>query len=214
MDFLATARDILRSNDVWTRAYRRRAVPEAVAPLCWHCSHPFEGIALQFPVRHDDRRNAFKVVGQFCSWPCVKAYNRDTYGLRSSINDVTIRHYYTRCTGRRDLIRSAPPRVALKAFGGHLAIEEFRQGFATHPPVGKADLVSLPVHFLGPFALAVGGPRSAATPSKRKATVPEGALDFADVNARDTLQLRRPKPLAVGQNTLERTLGLNSLIRR
>lgn len=230
---------ILGSREVWvSRPRRAPPAPPAVERLCWHCCHGFEGRALRFPVRYDDRRRTFKVVGQFCSWACVKAYNRDRYSnLRASLNAASIRHYMKRCTGRTDVVRGAPPREALRAFGGPMSIADFRRHGQDCQSDDRSDdrddrgadpsyhVVPLPLYFLGPCVAAVDGPGVAAGGDARKqptkktrAVVPDGPLDFGDVTTTgggggDTLRLRRPKPLAVGHITLERALGLNSLIR-
>ncbi len=179
-----------------------------VKALCWHCCHPFDGPKLQFPVSHDDRTNRFRVVGAFCSWECVKAYNRDTFTRHmSSINSVNIRYYYKQVTGKCDTIRSAPPRVALKAFGGHLTIEEFRKcrdsGLSYELDVTR--MVPIVSHTDHTVAIEPKVQHAAAKP-----------VDFADAVCKsDNLRLKRPKPLAhAGRNTLERVLGLNSLIKK
>jgi hypothetical protein len=219
---MATVRDILCSYDVWAALPGVVRKPAAVTPLCWHCCHSFDSPAIGFPVRYDARKRSFTVAGQFCSWPCLKGYNRDSFAsFGSGMNEVNIAHYHSAITGRKRRVTSAPPRPTLRAFGGHLDIEDFRAATTApedrrgdrdvaHAP--RASVFRLPVFFIGPAAYAgVGGDASVA--ARRTAVVPEGPLDFADV-ARpcDTLRLRRPTPLAVGQNKLERALGLNALL--
>lgn len=76
---------------------------------------------------YDHVQNVFKVTGVFCSWGCVKSFNRDCRPVASqSVDAMIIGLFYKRCTGRIDPIKSAPPKFVLEAFGGHLKIDEYR----------------------------------------------------------------------------------------
>jgi len=92
---------------------------------CWWCCHKFDSNPCYLPTITDDITNRFIVIGNFCSWRCVKAYNMS---LR---NEVTKRLHILKkmlkCVGCNSAtIKEAPPRQTLKMFGGHLSIEEFR----------------------------------------------------------------------------------------
>ena len=139
----------------------------------------------------------------------MKAYDRDTFAPRvSSGKTANIRYYYKKVTGRSiGNVRSAPPRVALKAFGGKLGIEDFRKEF-------DAGLsYELDVTRLIPVVPLQRGASEPAGAARHEAPT---SVDFADATYRsDNLRLKRPKPLAhAGRNTLERVLGLNSLTKK
>lgn len=99
-------------------------VARSTDTLCWWCAHRFEGVPRFIPTHFDPIRKRFKVTGNFCSWGCARAMlSRDVaYSgcMENLYNLVSTIH------GRRYDIRPAPPREALKVFGGTMTIEEFR----------------------------------------------------------------------------------------
>jgi hypothetical protein len=102
-------------NDSW---------PESTEIACWWDCHPFEGQPVPMPVRYRPRTNDFKVIGCFCSWNCVMAYNR---AQQRPVCSSLIGFMYRRVTqSKRSRIKPAMPRESLRIFGGPLTIEEFR----------------------------------------------------------------------------------------
>jgi hypothetical protein len=98
---------------------------------CWWCCHKFDNIPCTIPTNYDPHRKRYTFMGIFCSWNCAKSYNfnmvdhkkqerntlltlliKDLYGIQECLN-----------------IKVAPPREALKMFGGYLDIEEFRSRY-------------------------------------------------------------------------------------
>lgn len=182
-------------------------IERPIERLCWHCCHAWEGNSIPFPIRHDDKLGKFKVVGQFCSWQCVKGYNRDyVANIRHSINDVNIRYYRKKLTGNTVPISAAPPRAFLKAFGGQMTIDEFRRTSCSVSEMGTWSDVLIPINTTR---------FSKTTSEPKKMTDENRQVDFGDaVCKNDSFRLRRPKPLVHGgRNGLERVLGLNSLIK-
>lgn len=181
-----------------------------VERLCWHCCHPWQGKSIEFPISQDPRLKKFKVVGQFCSWECIKGYNRDNFAnLRNSIQDVNIRYYRKMLTGNVVPIPAAPPRSFLKAFGGKMTIDEFRNNCG-HISASEISMWStVLVQIDNKLATVPDAARKPAATDENK------HVDFADASCKnDSFRLRRPKPLAHGgRNGLERALGLNSLIK-
>ncbi len=177
-----------------------------VPRLCWHCCHRWDGSSIQFPIKYDDRLNKFKVVGQFCSWQCLKGYNRDYFtNVRNSVHDVNIRYYRKQLTGNTVSVAAAPPRSFLKAFGGTMSIDDFRKSSCSTSEASMWSDKLIPIDTTR-FSRA----------SEPKITIDENRhVDFKDaVCKNDSFRLRRPKPLAHGgKNGLERALGLNSLIK-
>lgn len=92
--------------------------------LCWWCCHTIHGNILHMPVEY--KNDQFKTRGQFCSWECMKAYNKKTEMYYSCRIMDLITLYRKRVYGKIEPIKSAPDRFTLKEFGGVLSIEEFR----------------------------------------------------------------------------------------
>ena len=92
--------------------------------LCWWCCHEIPGDIFEFPYKYTN--NTFYLCGQFCSWSCIKAHNINSRSYMVGARVDLISLYRLKTTGELNPITSAPPRFALKAFGGTLTIEEFR----------------------------------------------------------------------------------------
>lgn len=93
---------------------------------CWWCCHTFNTTPIGMPVNYNHNIDKFQVKGLFCSFACMVAYKNDQ---KIKNNDSLIRFLYRKLTGEcigGKRIPSAPPRAALKMFGGELSIEEFR----------------------------------------------------------------------------------------
>lgn len=228
----ATRADILASRQVWAPkvlgtpdhgAHRLHVVgrkrvrvhpgaPEDVAARwpastdvwCWHCCHPFDTAPLPMPTGYDDRRDVFHVMGTFCSWGCVKAFNRgDSRTHIQSVNSNLITLFHMKTVGKLAGIRSAPPRLALKAFGGHMDIEEFRA--ASDRPAAFTILPArLVVHHH-----TVHEEDLTKTARPKRATDLKEVVNFKDVSVKnETLRLKRPKPLQNNKNMIEKTMGI------
>lgn len=92
---------------------------------CFWCCHPFDHRPVGLPVRHVERKERFFLEGVFCSWACVNAENRSRADFRMVQRSGMIYELARRWHGVR-ATRTAPPRLALKMFGGPMTIEEFR----------------------------------------------------------------------------------------
>lgn len=94
--------------------------------VCWWCVHACNDVCLSLPISYDFKKQEYSTVGTFCSWECLKAYNyneKDSQRFtRASYICMMKRHL----CGKIDHINTAPPRQALKIFGGNLDITEFR----------------------------------------------------------------------------------------
>lgn len=169
---------------------------------CWWCCHPFETTPLALPIEHDDRRDLFGLIGVFCSWGCVKAYNADTTGYLSGRVANNIALLRKRVEGRVGPIKAAPPRQALAVFGGPLSIDEFRDGTG-----GTYKLLPKNVVHRAPNIVHVPEVVEAAAAKKKKRQ--QAAVDFEGaVDKAEPLRLRRAKPAANHRNTLEATNGI------
>jgi len=96
--------------------------------LCWWCCHDIPGDQMPLHMPYKFEKDKFYTCGQFCSWPCVKAFN--IFSGRSQIGLVCdlITQYRFKVTGKISSVNAAPPRFALEAFGGTMTIDEFRTG--------------------------------------------------------------------------------------
>jgi hypothetical protein len=74
------------------------------------------------------RNDEFSLSGQFCGWPCVKAYNIHSNNPNSGRISDLITLYRKRVTGSTSSIQSAPSRFVLEGFGGTVSIDDFRNG--------------------------------------------------------------------------------------
>lgn len=175
--------------------------PASTSGLCWYCCHPFDGPPLPMPIRHDPHLDIFHVVGTFCSWGCMKSYNMDSSSYMRHVNATVITLFHKRCTGKLTSIRPAPPRLALKAFGGSMSIEEFRGCDKNMMILPPKMIMHRPVVEEIPARL-----RERPTPQQL-----QDSVSFKDATAQnDVLRLRRPKPLT-SHNLLVRTMGMQIL---
>lgn len=188
--------------------------PASTDQWCWHCCHPFQGQPLPMPIGYDDRRKVFHVTGTFCGWACMKAHNMASSSYMKSIHANHISLFHWRCTGKLRGIRCAPPRQALRVFGGRMSIQEFRDAGNT-----DVEYCLLPprmvLHEHVVHEQKMSSRRSWQTATNKRA-VPDLAqvVSFKDVNTKnETLRLKRSKPLQSNRNLLERTMGIGALVQ-
>jgi hypothetical protein len=157
------------------------------------------------PIKYDDRKNVFHVTGTFCSWACMKKHNGESVSYLKHVNATLITLFHKRCTGKMaDRIVPAPPRVALRVFGGTMTIDEFRAASDKGVLIG-----TLPPKMIVHHATL----EENATRPKAKVHDMEETICFKDATTRnETLRLKRPKPLQKDRNTLERIMGINALL--
>jgi hypothetical protein len=91
---------------------------------CWNCAHAFDSTPIGIPVCIK-KDGSLKVRGIFCGFPCLLRYIKDRklFGCKPNIA-----YLYKILTGNTKLPPEAPVTCALKSFGGHLNIEEYRKG--------------------------------------------------------------------------------------
>lgn len=121
----------------------------------------------------------------------------------SGVHQLNIRHYRKMITGLTDPVIPAPPKMTLKAFGGHLDIEDFRNPNAKMEYViNYAKLIKVTPYETHEYKFE--DKHVSAKQSDRAIHIENTTV----VN--DSLKLRRPKPAVKGKSTLERSLGLNN----
>jgi hypothetical protein len=116
--------------------------PASTSTCCYWCCHAFNNAPYGIPVKYTEQCNTsntnggkFSVYGCFCSLECASAYNFDSSSEtidekweRYNLINFLARRLGTESIGR---VKLAPNRLALKMFGGHMDIEEFRASAKT-----------------------------------------------------------------------------------
>lgn len=97
-----------------------KTLPEKSKYLCWWCCHHFNEAPKFLPTAAENGR--FKVIGNFCSFNCIVSYIKE-----QNINSKPFHEMIQKIYGIAVEIIPAPPRMALKAFGGTMDIEDFRK---------------------------------------------------------------------------------------
>jgi len=177
-----------------------RTIPETSDVACFWCCHTFTNRPVVRPVR--DTGEYLIVEGNYCCPECNLAdlfeSRRDFHTLWEQVA-LLYRVYGDACEGK---IYPAPPKTALKLFGGSLSIEEYRALLRSHK-------VRVDVH-LPPMVSIL-------------ATMDTKPIDFYDSGitkavsetvkerlqkAEEVLRLRRTKPLKAWESTLDACLNL------
>ena len=186
----------------WIDIYVKTNTETSPIPkLCWHCCHEIHVKTLHMPTSYDDKKDRFTVCGQFCSWECINGYVRDRMSNHAAeLRTINVRLYRKKLTGLKDRVVPAPPFMTLKAFGGHLTIDEFRKpSHNVEYNINYAKLTKMIPYQIFEYK---------HTPCDNKNFVnKQVSINASGEN--DYLKLRRPKPLAKEKGTLERSLGLN-----
>ena len=190
---------------------RWSAWPESTDVLCWNCCHGFSTRPVPLPIKYDEHRDTFHVMGNFCSWGCAKAYSRD-YGRsiagRGS-HAMAIALLRKRLTGAIEPLVAAPPRVVLTAFGGYMSIEEYRR--LTDAAESSWNLT--PPRLVTYAQVVYDRKRSEQKRRSSAKTVDlTSQIDLgpspSSGHAVESLKLKRPKPVKKTSNMLEIALGL------
>ena len=95
--------------------------PTKCNTLCWWCCHSFESIPIPCVSKYDSIRKRFKIYGIFCSWNCAAAH-----AMKENDSILNLQLLKREWTGDASNIERSPSRYILKAFGGHMSIEEYR----------------------------------------------------------------------------------------
>lgn len=149
--------------------------PSRTKVQCWYCRLPFTGPPVPVVQQYDVVRDLYDVYGMCCGAPCSKAFIID---LRS--NDGLTRLMWQ----RRMLvdvfgwpadtpIPTAPPWQALKEFGGHMTVAQWRQApYKLKMRLRKAPFVPFSIftesEITGEAALIEAGVDSAGPAPSRK----------------------------------------------
>jgi hypothetical protein len=137
----------------------KRGWPVSSAHACWHCCHTFTEPPVGVPTRYNDKLDHFTLVGNFCSLDCASTYMTEAHCsamqrswfvlLARRLMKGTKWQQWFQPNPRFRGFNHAPPRIALKMFGGPLSIEEFRKNQYT---VTRAMPLAPTVHLTWPEA--------------------------------------------------------------
>lgn len=133
------------------------AWPRRTSVLCWHCCHPFDTIPVSFAtsIRQREKGVEWTMKGVYCSVECCRRHLCESAAYNTPTLLMRLYDFAEKVLGidRPEDTQVAPPREALRAFGGTLTIEEFRQSFTTPQTCG---LLSYP--FVSyPMLMSMGG---------------------------------------------------------
>lgn len=172
--------------------------PSSTSIHCYWCCHKFDTAPVGIPVKYSNGK--FFVTGCFCSLECATAHNLSG---KESIDEIwernNLTNFLSKTIGYKDMIKPAPNRLALKCFGGHLSIEEFRSFHNTN----KLINVNIP-------------PMYALTQQIEEINESDMSSDFKYIpidndrinKYKDKIKIKRSKPLNDYKNTLDHAMNL------
>ena len=171
--------------------------------LCWWCCHPWDGNELHMPYKIDPKSNDFLTMGQFCSWNCISAYNKNVNNEHKySLINSLIGSLHKKMTGKLIFPKPSPSRYCLKSFGGTLTIEEFRNLEGKNLPIiSFANQVHRITQVTQQPKLTFNEPSEGDLKSKLN------NINNSKTKT-ETLKLKRTKPLKREVNNLETMMGL------
>ena len=115
-------------------------LPSSTTKLCWWDRHSFQNRPLGCPLRcisdkEHKEKDIYETEGIFCGFPCCKAYiisQKSEMKYKESLALLTM--IFMTFYGKRDIsIPIAPTWKMLKAYGGHLTIQEYKSS------IGRLD---------------------------------------------------------------------------
>lgn len=136
IEVLQEVREVMGPHIDWVEGSEsNRGWPVSSPYLCWWCAHPFDNPPVGLPIEHDERRDTYKVVGNFCSFECACAHaEKHGANMMTPWRVGHLQRMLKRVLGSRfkGAIQRAPPPWCLQAFGGWMTIDEFRKSAYQH----------------------------------------------------------------------------------
>jgi hypothetical protein len=111
------------------------AYPDKWKHNCWWCMHTFKTSPVGCPTRYDKRTDTYYMMGMYCSYNCCKAWARVNKPAHQMgfIGAYICKMVREQCRARGEKLsmskykcEAAPMYTTLRAFGGYMSIEEFR----------------------------------------------------------------------------------------
>lgn len=157
--------------------------------LCWLCCHKCNNLPIYLPERKQD--NNYYVYGYFCSFNCALSYNIEIDDYKVWERTSLLNQLYFDLTKQINKIYPAPSKYMLKAFGGKLTIEEFRN---------KSLYIDKSYRFIIP-------PLKSIIPHIEEKNNNNNNSNILS-NDNNDLVLRRSKPLVRTVNSIEKIMKL------
>lgn len=180
--------------------------------LCFWCVHPLPQLpCIHLPVKYNEKTKVFGTIGNFCSWPCAKAYAINMNSARVGEIQSFLALMRMQTFGKYVPLWPAPKREALACFGGTMTIEQFRSyGGRVEPPRVNYPFEKVYVVEIGSFGGGTVSSTSTTTGTIQKPTGTGSRLKAIENSTAegDTLRLKRNKPLVRAESKLESVLGI------
>jgi hypothetical protein len=93
--------------------------------ICMWCIHPFHTDVVSIPTTYKTNTK-IEGNGVYCSFQCACASLLDNSPSSSTWHSLSLMNMLYNNSGGKDRVTPAPPRAALKMFGGSMDIEDFR----------------------------------------------------------------------------------------
>jgi hypothetical protein len=179
----------------------RKEWPLSVNIACNWCCHRFEGPPCAIPIKVTNGK--FYVTGCFCSFNCAAAniFDKNSRNMweQYSLLILLYKAVYNKNIYK---IPVSPPKESLKMFGGYYTIEEYRKSLLTNEKIYK--IVQPPMISLVPKIEE--NKVNFEFKNNNKQYIP---LDNRIVDtAKESLRLKRSKPIANIKNTLQSYMNL------
>lgn len=189
----------------YKHANESRSLPESTSAACFWCAGCFEGRPVVLPTQEES--GTYTVYGNFCTLACGLSY------LLNELIDPQVRWerqaLFHRMYKQTNSVQPAPPREALRFFGGSLSHEQYRNVVGqkqiridSHlPPVISilSTLDTKPIDFY--------------ETSFRNTTTAAPGESSAGVTQETGLRLKRTKPLKDKANTLDAVMNLQVKVK-
>ena len=168
--------------------------PSSTSIDCLWCTFPFNNKPVGLPLKKENDK--FTMFGNFCCAGCAAAYNFDNTSTQFELWERYSFLNYIYGKGNNS-IKIAPPRLALKKFGGKLSIDEFRSKTSENE---NYEVILPPMRSIIPTLEEI-------TIDADKDYMIGFENDMLNKNNQE-LRLKRTKPLPSSHNTLENCMNL------
>jgi hypothetical protein len=183
-------------------ANRSQALPDHTDVACFWCCHPFRSQPCVIPTGIEEE--IWRVYGNFCCPECAAAYlfNERLDSHVQWERYALLNRLYAR---GEEPVRLAPPRTVLRMFGGTLDVSEFRSIVADRQM--RVDVNTPPM--ISIIQVMDTKPIDFYDASMKNSFIP-WEMDRMNRPGAQGLRLRRTKPVAEKESTLEYCMGIVS----
>jgi hypothetical protein len=185
----------------YTDANREQRLPETTDVACWWDAHPFRGRPCVIPLKIQE--DIWHVYGNFCCAECAAAYlfaerldahvQWERYALLNRLYGE----------GQKEGVRLAPARTVLRLFGGMLDVSEYRALVSE----GRMRLDVMMPPMISITQVMDTKPIDFYDASVKNNFIP-WEMDRMNRPGAQGLRLRRTKPVAEKEATLEGCMGI------